>query len=74
MNEGLTKRLWKGIADTDQQQDAADCIEELKAQLAEAKEALVDIISVGGCYGGAAHMQKVDEIARASLAKLEEKV
>jgi outer membrane protein TolC len=39
MSDYLVKCLWKGVADVDQQQDAADRIEELEAKLemAEAK-------------------------------------
>ena len=41
MNDDLVRRLWKGIADTDAQQDAADLIENLNAKLKEAVELLV---------------------------------
>ena len=34
----IVRRLWKGIADTDAQQDAADHIEALEAALARADE------------------------------------
>jgi len=34
----IVRRLWKGIADTDAQQDAADRIEQLEAALAKADE------------------------------------
>ena len=40
MSDYLMKCLWKGVADTEQQQDAADRIEELKAKLAQAMEDL----------------------------------
>jgi len=36
----LVKRLWKGVADVEQQQEAADSIEALEAQLAAAGRAL----------------------------------
>lgn len=39
----LMRCLWKGIADTDQQQDAADHIEELLTKLARAVKALDDL-------------------------------
>jgi len=38
MSDELVRRLWKGIADTDAQQDAADRIEALEAALAKADE------------------------------------
>ena len=38
MNDDFMKRLWKGIADTDAQQDAADRIEALEAALAKADD------------------------------------
>jgi hypothetical protein len=37
MSDYLVKCLWKGVADVDQQEDAADRIEELEAKLANAK-------------------------------------
>jgi hypothetical protein len=40
MSDYLMKCLWKGVADTEQQQDAADRIEELEAKLAKAVEGL----------------------------------
>ena len=43
MSHDLLRRLWKGIADTDAQQDAADRIEQLEAALAKALGALGDI-------------------------------
>ena len=53
MNDDLMKRLWKGIADTDAQQDAADHIEALtaerdalKAELAEAVDTANQAIDV----------------------------
>ena len=36
MSDDLVRRLWKGIADTDAQQDAADRIEALTAALEKA--------------------------------------
>ena len=33
VSDDLVKRLWKGIADTEQQQDAADRIEELEKRI-----------------------------------------
>ena len=36
MSDELVRRLWKGIADTDAQQDAADRIAALEAALAKA--------------------------------------
>ena len=38
MSDDLVRRLWKGIADTDAQQDAADRIEAIEAALAKADE------------------------------------
>lgn len=40
MNDDLLKLLWKGVADIEQQQEAADHIEALQAQLDEAVTAL----------------------------------
>ena len=34
MSDYLLKCLWKGVADTEQQQEAADRIEELEARVA----------------------------------------
>ena len=35
--QDMMKCLWKGVADTDRQQEAYDLIEELKAKLADAE-------------------------------------
>lgn len=43
------------------------CAVAAEARVKVLEDALTDIISIGGCYGGAAHMQKVDDIARAAL-------
>lgn len=38
--QDMMKCLWKGVADTDQQMDAADRIEELEAKLAKAADVI----------------------------------
>ena len=45
MSDYLMKCLWKGVADVDQQQDAADHIEELEAKLAKAMQVIEMIAS-----------------------------
>ena len=44
MSDYLMKCLWKGVADVDQQQDAADRIEELEAKLTELVSAIKDLL------------------------------
>lgn len=40
MSGDLVRRLWKGVADTEQQQDAADRIEALEAENKRLRDAL----------------------------------
>ena len=63
MSDDLMKCLGKGVADVDQQQDAADRIEELEAKLAKAVEALEAITFE--CVGDEARCG-----ARAALAEM----
>ena len=43
MSDDLVKALWKGVADVDRQQEAADRIEELEAKLAKTTKLLEQI-------------------------------
>ena len=71
--QDMMKCLWKGVADTDQQQDAADRIEELEAKLAKAVEALEFYGKlIGEKHDCPWHMLSDDfgEKARTTLAEL----
>ena len=46
MSDYLMKCLWKGVADVDQQQDAADRIEELEADRKKTYEAMLKVTSI----------------------------
>ena len=73
--QDMMRCLWKGVADTEQQQDAADRIEELEAKLAKAVEALrfyawdneIRLPSDGPWGAGSTDFGK---FARATLAEL----
>ena len=64
MSDDLVRRLWKGIADTDAQQDAADRIEQLEAALAKADE----LAGAWEKYQGLFYADDEDLVDRAAAA------
>ena len=64
MSDDLVKCLWKGVADVDQQQDAADLIEELEGKLVWAME------YVAGYAHASPRHPHLFEWANANLAQL----
>ena len=46
MSDYLMKCLWKGVADVDQQQDAADHIEELEAKLTNQTHMIAQVFAL----------------------------